>query len=465
MANETTTKRSTIAIKWAINIVLPLIVLLIPTSDTYTLPIKTFLAITVFAIALIATENIPMGATALLLPVAYIVILKVPAATAFAGWAMEVPWLVIAGFLLTAAMEKSGLLKRLAFKSIVLFGGKFSSILYGLVFFGMVVSLVIADVAAKAVLIGALALSICHALELPLGSRSSSSIGLAALMAIVGPSGLYYTGSTETIVPLGIAQGLGVVIPTWLEYIQHMFIPQMIYIIICCLVIQLFFKPDAEFKDTDFFARESEAMGKIKTDEKKLIVIAIALIVAILTTSIHGISVGWVFVIAASIMFIPGIAVASMDDFKKVNLPFILFITACLSIGFTSGYLGVGKFISDLVYPYIAGGNVQTTVGIWLLGFVSNFALTPMAAFSGFTEPIVSLVNSVGMNPLPALYAFVNSLTNVVFPYESAPYLIIFSFEMITFKQFTKFCAIKSGIALLCILAIFIPYWTLIGLF
>lgn len=143
--------------------------------------------------------------------------------------------------------------------------------------------------------------------------------------------------------------------------------------------------------------------------------ISLLLAVAVATSSYHGISVGWLFVIAVFIMFLPGIKLAEAGDFKQVNFPFLLFAVACFSIGTVANYLGVGSVIAQLVYPLIKG-------------------------------------------------SFINSLTQVGLPYESAPVLIIFGYGMTTMKSFAKYCTIKAIIGLLCILLIFIPYWMLIGL-
>jgi glutamyl-tRNA reductase len=93
-------------IKWIVSFLLPILVAFIPVSGEFTSPIKGFAIITVFAICLIATEVVPLFVVAVALPVTYIVFLKVDPKIAFAAWSIDVPWLILGGYILTIALEK-----------------------------------------------------------------------------------------------------------------------------------------------------------------------------------------------------------------------------------------------------------------------------------------------------------------------------------------------------------------------
>lgn len=451
-------------IKWILNIIIPMLVLLIPTDGNFTWTIKAFLIVTIFAIVLIATDNLPMLVIALGLPVCYIIFLKVPSAVVMRPWTTEIPWLILGGFLITQALQRTGLLKRMAYRCILLFGGRFRGIIYGMMFVGVIASLIISDLSAKVILLGALALGICEALGVKKGGRTASAIGLAALAATLGPSYLFLTGSTGNLVPLGIAASVGVTLPTWTQYLTHMFIPQLIYVFLTVLLIDILFKPDEEIRSKEYFKSQLASFGKISRDEIKIITISLILIVLVATSSIHQISVGWLFVCAAVVMMLPGIKVIGQEDMKNVNFTYILFVAACLSIGMVSVELGVGKTISEVIYPLIAGSASRVMGGVWGMGFLINFALTPLAAYSAFTAPLVDMANTIGVNPLPVLYSFIQGLEQVAFPYEYAPVLILFSYGMVSFKNIVKYNIIRAIISLVCMFLLFIPYWKLIGL-
>lgn len=156
-------------IKWACSILLPILIMLIPTTEAFTPTIRAFMAATIFMIAMIATEVVPMPAVALFLPVMYIVFFKVPSRVVLAPWTIEIPWLILCGFLVSTVLVKTGLMRRVAYQCILAMGGKFGGIVWGMLLIGAVVSLLIADCVAKAVLLGTLGLGMCKVLNLELG--------------------------------------------------------------------------------------------------------------------------------------------------------------------------------------------------------------------------------------------------------------------------------------------------------
>ena len=83
---------------------------------------------------------------------------------------------------------------------------------------------------------------------------------------------------------------------------------------------------------------------------------------------------------------------------------------------------------------------------------------------AALTVPILQITQDMGVNPYPVIYAFLQGLDQVIFPYEYFNYLFLFSFGLIYSKDFMKFFAAKMGINLLYVMAIAVPYWFIIGL-
>lgn len=456
-------------IKWAINFIIPLLVFLIPVSEEgFTSDIRTFLVITLFAIILIAAGNLPLVTIAILLPVCYIVFLGIAPATAFGAWALEIPWLILGGLILTVALEKTGLLKRMAYGAILVCGGNFRGILYGIMLLGAVLALVIADMSAKVIVIGAFGVGICKALDLEMGEANASAIGLACIAAFSAPSYLYLTGSTGTLIPLGLMEAaVGVPMPSFVEYLQHMFIPQLIYCILIVFVIDRFFtnkEEAAKIQSKEYFKAEMKKLGKMSRDEMKILVIAIVLLIAIATNGIHGIDIGWLFVFVAVLLMVPGINLVTEQDVRGVNMGYVIFVASCLGIGLVSVNIGLGTFITTTVAPYISGSLSTMVGGAWFVGFGLNFVLTPLAAYSAFSAAISEMAVAAGFNPIPILYSFIHSLEQVVFPYEYAPVLMIYGMGMCSFGRMVKYNIVRAVLSVVCIFVVFIPYWGLIGL-
>ncbi len=450
-------------IKWAINIIIPLVFFLLPTSEAFTADIKTFFVITSLMITLIATENIPMFATLLLIPVSYSIFLAQPSSVVYASWTDSVAWISLGGALVTMALTKTGLLRRMAYQVILICGGRFLGILFGMVVVGSLISIIMANMLAKAILLSALGLGICQALDFKLGDREASAIGLATLAACLGPSYLFYTGSGGNVTTLGILEKIMPgASPNWTEYMVHMTLPQIIYIALTVLAVFIFFRPRKEIQSSAFLKETLAKMGKMTQKETITAVVGLILIVLVATSANHSIRIDQLFVIAAAALFALGVLEAG--DVMKVNFTGIFFVVTCLTIGTVSSKVGVGAYVANVVYPYISGSLTTTFVGTWIMGFVANFGLTPVAAYSMFTDPLTQIAVAEGINPLPLLYTFIHSLEQVLLPYEYAPVLVIFGTGMISMGSFVKYNSIRALIGLGSILAIFMPYWAMIGL-
>ncbi|ONI38776.1 hypothetical protein AN639_02340 [Candidatus Epulonipiscium fishelsonii] len=449
--------------KWGINFIIPILCFLIPTTETFTPQIRSFFVITLFCIILIATENLPVFTISLMLPFMYLVFLKQDPSLVFKAWSLEVPWLILGGFILTIALKKSGLLKRLSYMIILLFGGTVRGILYGLLVIGIMTTLVVADATAKAVLMGTLVLGICDALEIKKGSRNATVLGLATFAAAMGPSFIFMV-STGFMTVSGILTAANYSVPTYLEYLLHMGAPQLLFCICTVVMIDILYKPEKLLRSKEFFKEELQKLGAFSSNEKKVLAISIGLVILLVSGSIHGILSGWVFMLVAIITMLPGINLVTPEDVKQVNFTFMMFVVGCLTIGVVSGPLGVGKFIADTVYPYITGSVNQLFAGVWSLGFLSNFILTPLAAYSTFTLPIAEMATQAGTNYLAVIYTFVSSLEQVIFPYEYAPVLLIYGYGLVSFKDFFKYHVIKVILNIAFISLIFIPFWNFIGL-
>ena len=83
---------SKLILKWAVTLGLPLILILIPCTEVYTLQMKLFLALTLAAVIMFALENLNQTVVALLLPFLYIVLQVAPANVALSPWTQTVPW-------------------------------------------------------------------------------------------------------------------------------------------------------------------------------------------------------------------------------------------------------------------------------------------------------------------------------------------------------------------------------------
>lgn len=444
-------------IGWAIAVLVPVLILLLPQSEVFTLQIKLFLAVTICAIIIFAMELMNNLIPALLLPMCYYVLKLVPLTTAFQPWTTTIPWMCLGGFLLTNIMLRTGLLKRMAYWCIVKIGGTYSGIIWGITLFGIAFNLI--KPGASFVAMSAFAFGICTALELG-RSKAAAGIMIAAAFATLVPGYFIYTPTNVGLL-LGIGSAVTDVSVTYFEFMKHniVFVP---FIFITTWLLTKLFKPEHAINGKAYFQEEQRKLGKISLDEIKTAVVMIGLFSCMLT---NVIDIGFAFVFFPCLLFFPGINVGTKEDMVKVNYSFLIFVTACMSIGSVATALGVGKLISSAVLPYMQSmGSLGVVTVVYALGVVLNFLLTPLAAMATFGAPLTQLAIDLQINPVPLLYTFYYSLDQILLPYEHAQYLLFFSFGLFSMKDFMKAFGMKMVLNFVFLLCIALPYWKLIGL-
>lgn len=447
-------------IKLAITVILPLFAFLIPTSDYITMDIKIFLVITMIAIISFATESLPQTGVAIALPVAYVVLGLAPGDVVFSAWLNYVPWMMIGGLILSFMLEKTKLMNRIAYHSILLAGASYKGIVLGLTFVGIIMNLFIME--NSIIPMATLAYGICRAMNLKPG-KASAGIMLAAAFSSLTPLTWLYSADLAILIGLGASSG-GPASIGWFQVIVRQ-LPMIVYTLglgVLCLVL---FKPEEKINGKEYFQNELKKMGKMSRDERKALVILIILFALLVTSGITHIEPGWLFASIPCLCFLPGVDLMTDKDVYKLNWGFIFFIAGCLAIGNVASSLGIGTIVSDFALPLLEGKSYYIFfLFVWVLFFLCNFLLTPLAMMAAFTQPLTELAVHLSIDPTNLYFIILNASDQIIFPYEYALYLLVFAFGMIKMKHFMKAMIFKIILNFVVVFGLSIPYWNLMDM-
>lgn len=445
-------------IKWIVTIGFPLGILLIPLNEVFTSSIRLFISMTMFAILVFAFENINQTAMAILLPMLYIVFKLATPAIAFSPWAANTPWMFLGGLMLAVVLDRIGLLKRIAYKAILLTGATYNGILYGLGLAGIILNVI---VPAQAVVpIVTLAFGICKALNLG-NSKEAAGIMLTGVTVATTPTLMLFTGNYSMLAVIG-EDVTGPVTLGWFECFLKNGVT-FIYLLAIIFVFSKIFKPANSINGRDFFLSESRKLGKISRDELKALCVCGILFILLLTIKYHGIQAGWLFGMLPILLFFPGINVGTNNDLQKLNYGFVIFICSCMTIGSVANSLGLGELVSKSALPILAQqSSAFALMFIWFLCVVLNFLLTPLAIIAAFTAPFAQIAVDLNINPNAVYFAMLHGMDQLILPYENAFYLVCFSFGIVSLKDFMKGMAAKLIVNGIFVCLILLPFWKLI---
>ena len=449
-------------IKWLITVLVPLAILMIPTNDVYTRQMSLFFVSTVFALFMMAFEFFDSIVVAIIMPISWIALGVTDVSGAMSGWNNTIMYLAVGAFFLANAMTESGLLKRISLLIIAKTGGKWLGLLFGVFLAGVVSSILTFGVSY--IIIATLCIGIIKSLELKMPSKGAAMICFACMLGCCSSRCFIYAPSTFAVL---ISQGQ-LVDPTFnitpVQAFTHN-LPMFFVAIISLVVINKFWKSNVTMQPVSFFDEELQAMGKMSTKEKKAGIFLIIFFTLLLTSPLTGWDPNILFALTPWVLLLPGIRVATMESVRELNWQSVFFMAGCMAIGFVASSLGIGRIIADMVTPMLSGvGTFGFFSIIFAITFILNFLMTPLAIWALLTAPLSQIAIDLGMSMRPVCYALLMSAEAIVLPYEYVPYLIVYSFGMISMTDFLKISIMRCVIYLLGFLLLLIPFWMLIGI-
>lgn len=452
-------------IKWLVSLAITAIILLIPSNEVYTYEVKVFVAITALSMLMMAMELAHNLVAALLLQVGYLIFKVAPADVVFSAWSNQIPWLVLGSFIVAAIMERTGLSQRIAYFCMLKARGRFGALMFASFIAGVIISAFVSASIARTAMLCALMLSLCQAMDYKAFSREAACAFFVAYVASCDAGLIFMTGGNATLVLVGVLQQTGYDV-TFIDYFLKAGIPNLVLDAICVFVAIKFFGPKkgTASSSEEYIKEQYAKLGPTSKDEKKTIVLLLVLIALLLTSSIHGLEAGWVFIIIAWVAFLPGINLADKTTVSKVNFTMVFLIAATVTIGNVSSHLNLGNTIVETILPYIPTNKIGVCMMVMLIGILGNMAMTPLALASTFTEPIIQLALSTGFNPYGIAYIFLIACYQLFFPYEITNALVMYGYGMVNMKETIKYFTVKMIIAILFVLVAVIPYFTMIGI-
>ena len=466
MSSSTLGARGTLALKWIVSIVIPVIVyFLIPIDgQAVTHPMAMFLAITTWAVCMWAMDGMNEVAVGLILPVLYIVLCGVKQQVVYSPWLSEVPIIVIGGFALGKILQETGLGKRIGLTCVRCMGGSFIGTLIGLTLAVSIVAPLVPAITGKAAIFCAIGISLCDALDFKPKSREATAVILTCCLAVASTKLCYLTGGADLVLGMGLLNKVSGINTSWMEYAAHNFLPGMLYTAMSVGLVMLILpsKVDRQALRATLQTKYQE-LGPVTPEQKRAALLMLATLILLATDKLHGVAAGLVLIGITFVAFLPGVRLLDGPKFSKINFAPLFFIMGCMTIGSAGGFLKVTGWIAGITLPYLHG-MIDTLAGIasYVLGAGANFLLTPLAATTTMTSPLVELGIQMKMDPRVLFYSFQYGLDNYIFPYEYAVVLYFFSSGYMLFKDMVKVLASRMILTGIFLFFIAIPFWKMV---
>ncbi|HWJ02640.1 MAG TPA: SLC13 family permease, partial [Verrucomicrobiae bacterium] len=250
--------------------------------------LRSTVGLTGTAIWLWVFEPIPMPLTALLVVAGLPVIGAVPFETALQGFSNGSVFLIMAGFMMARGVNSTALGKRLAYFTMVSFGGSVRGVLWGVLLAPQVLSLFIPATAVRTTLLLPAVMAVLGALNLNKGSNTAKLmvLGLACGASISGigflPAAIANVLTADLLrtsvnMPIYYFQWLKITWPVWLLMLP-----------LTWLILLKVFPPEVSALDLGDLRKELSDLGALDMKEKKCLMILVLTVGMWMTESLHG---------------------------------------------------------------------------------------------------------------------------------------------------------------------------------
>ncbi|MHA1199681.1 MAG: SLC13 family permease, partial [Candidatus Heimdallarchaeaceae archaeon] len=429
-------------------------------------------------------ETIPLVATSLMIPVIGVIALNLSAKGLLAPFAEPVIFLFLGGFVISKAMNKTGLDKWISLNIVRISPDNPKILMLLMMIVTAFLSMFMSNTATAATMIP-IAVAVTDKLKVnkAVDEEKIDKYGKALILGIAYSASLGGIGSAigTPANPIAIAllsQYAGVTI----SFSQWFIFGLPIVLLMLPLIwmyLWFVYKPEVPKESISdaktAVKKELDNMGHL--NKKQIYVLSVFLLALVLwflegTIKKHlfpTFSSSIVAIIAAFLLFVPAIFEKSLvlkgNDVNDLNWNAILIFGGGLTLGVILTESGAGDFIA---YSLARIGISSGIVFIALIAVVS-IILTFIASNTGSASILVPLVIPLGLlfkiDPvLLAVVAAIGSSVDFMLPQGTPPTMIAYSTEKFTVREMAKVGSLVDIFGLLMIAFVLPFFWRAIGL-
>ena len=437
----------------AVSLLIFAIIYTMPTPVKLTMQGKSSLAVFGMVFVLWVTQAIPTYASALLAIVMLAFTGGWTQKEALAVFGQDVIWLMLAAFVITSGMEKSGFAKRLALFIVSKFGTTARKALLALGIVNLLLSFIVPSTTARA----AMLLPICMmVLQVYKAVPGESNFGKQLMIQEIHFNNITTSGiltaTAGQIMAVGYITDMTGYDVTWGEWLMAGMPIAILTLIASFFIGELLFKSEVKTPPAtggkavkDELKEELKALGKITSTEIKALIVFGVTVFLWATDGKHldifgfQISLVMVAILAALLFYLPYIGVLNWKE-TKIPWDLMVFSAGAYAAGLSLDASGAASFLLNGIFDKF---NLEALPKFALFMIVMFIASFSHLVFTSKTVRVVILLpaiiliaQKVGVNPvllaLPASFTICDSIT---LPPHCKPNLIFYSTGYFTVKD------------------------------
>lgn len=372
----------------------------------------------------------PEYVTAIFMGVFFVLLGLVDFATVFQSFSGATWWLLVGAMGLGAAITKSGLLIRFAFRVMRVFPRTFSGQVLGQLATGVITAPFVPSMAAKMAMLAPISMAVSDAIGYERKSKAATGIFSAMFTGISNMAPVFLSASAIGYFILGLLPA-----ETRAQFsMQYWFICilpwALVVSVLNYLTIKWLYQPREEREIPSAFIQDRlNELGPLRVEERVTAVVTIACLLFWATEPWHGVPP--VLVALGSLGVLSGLNIMDRNDFKN-GIPWdsLVFIGVVLNLGLIFQSLHIDVWVIEIFQPVFAifAGNIYLLIlALSMITYLVRFLIaSQMAYISIFLVFLIPLAQQIHVNPWVfgiVIYCTVSPWTVI---YQNPVYLVAY---------------------------------------
>lgn len=465
-------------------------IVLMPTPEGLSVAGQRMLGVMVFSVIVWATTAIsyPVSAAAIISLIALLIGFAPNPATgkiygtssglglALNGFSSTAFLLVAAAMFLATAMTKTGLDKRIALVILSKLGAKSNRVVIGVIVCGFILSFFVPSTTARVACLVPIVMGMITAFNLPLKSKFAGMLMITvAQVDSVWNVGIKTAAAQNMVAVNFIRSQLGVEI-SWLDWFVAAAPFAIIMSFILYKLMMYLMPPEIEEiaggKET--IKRLLAEMGKITTNELKLLIISIFLLIFWTTEKkFHILDTSTTTMIAVTLLLLPKIGVMNWQDtVNKINWGTVILFGVGISLGSALLSTKAATWLAGMIVTTFGLANSTTIIVLAIMSMFLIVIHLGFASATGLASAMIPIIISV-LQQLKTPNVNIVGMTMIlqyvvsfgfILPVNAPQNMIAYGTNTFEVKDFVRAGIPLTIIAYLLILILGATYWKWLGL-
>lgn len=418
--------------------------------------------VVVLAIGLWASAAVPEYYTTLVFFFLAMAFGIAPPNVVFSGFHSGAIWMVLGGLVIGAAVQVTGLGRRVAEILVGRTQGTYFQTIFGIVLIAMSLSFFMPSATGRVVIILPIVLAVAERMGFRHGSNGYIAMSLAVGAGTLHPGFAILPAGVPNLGLMGAAESLYGIKLIFGEYLYLVFpvIGVVTTLVLPFLLCRL-------FPDDARAAAAGDAGGHITPAERKLAIILVTALAFWITDFWHGVAPAWIAIGASILCLAPRTGILPTASIvNKINLGPWFFVAGIVGMGAVVVHTGLGKAVAGWLLHFVdmtPGHDALNYAIVVAMGGIMGL-VTSMPGQPGIMSALAENISHATGWPLQTvLMAQVPSWLLALFPYQLPPIVATIALARLPMAPVVRFLMCLALFSALVTVPLVFLWWRLIG--